>query len=204
MLRKGENEMLKKRGTIKRTRRGALGKAMAFLLALVMVMGMMPTVAFADAVAKVSGTVTYNEDVNSNNIVLKLTGDTTLVLNGVTVKLWRIEGDYNLTIKGTGALMLDSRKHGIETKSLTVNGGYLRVSSSNDGINVKNDVHIRDGKVYAGCGSGYSGIYTKNGNVIIDGGTVDVGNPYFDCTGICASQGSIRINGGVLNSDSDL
>lgn len=122
-------------------------------------------------------------------------------------KLWKQDGAIysymSLNVFGPGSLDLTAANEGLDTElHLTLNGGDIRISSGNDGINTNEDgvsvTTINGGSltIFAGLGAEGDGI-DSNGYLVINGGTVVASaNPAADA-GLDSDLGSF-INGGTV------
>lgn len=113
-------------------------------------------------------------------------------IHGTTVV--QIDGG-TLTIKAAEA---------IEGTYIQINGGDITISASDDGINAakkstayKPTVVINDGNIKITMGQGDTDGIDSNGDIIINGGTIDVtGNSTFDYDGTATHNGgTIIVNG---------
>ena len=98
---------------------------------------------------------------------------------------------------------------GIEATYVQINGGTLAVSARDDGINGANKsgayrtkVEINGGDITVIMASGDTDGIDSNGDIVINGGTIDVtGNSSFDCDGSAQyNGGTIIVNGQQLNA----
>ena len=98
---------------------------------------------------------------------------------------------------------------GLEGTYITVNGGTINISASDDGINAGRKssaytptVEINGGHITIVMGSGDTDGVDSNGNIIITGGTVDVtGQSTFDYDGTAQyTGGTIIVNGQQVDS----
>ena len=98
---------------------------------------------------------------------------------------------------------------GLEGTYIRINGGTIDISASDDGINAANKssaytatVEINDGEITIEMGSGDTDGVDSNGNIVINGGTIDVtGNSSFDCDGTAEyNGGTIIVNGQQVDS----
>lgn len=98
---------------------------------------------------------------------------------------------------------------GIEATYIKINGGTINISASDDGINAANKssaysiaVEINGGYITIKMGSGDTDAIDSNGNIYINGGTIDItGNSPFDYDGTAEyNGGTIIVNGTETNS----
>ena len=120
-------------------------------------------------------------------------------------------GTLNITasddgIHGTSIVQIDDgtlnikAAEGIEGTYIKINGGNITISASDDGINAANKssaysptVEINDGNIKITMGSGDTDGVDSNGDIYINGGTIDVtGNSTFDY------DGTAKLNGGTV------
>ena len=110
-----------------------------------------------------------------------------------------IEGDAFVQID-SGAMSIDAGE-GIEGTYVQVNGGAVNINASDDGINATSKataydiptIEINDGTVTVTMGAGDTDALDANGNLYINGGTVDItAQSPFDF------DGEGRLNGGTV------
>ena len=98
---------------------------------------------------------------------------------------------------------------GIEATYIQLNGGTLSIQASDDGINAARKssaytptVEINDGEITVAMGGGDTDGIDSNGNIIVNGGTVNVtGNSSFDYDGTAQfNGGTIIVNGQQVSS----
>ena len=98
---------------------------------------------------------------------------------------------------------------GIEATYIKINDGTINISASDDGINAANKssaysiaVEINGGYITIKMGSGDTDAIDSNGNLYINGGTIDItGNSPFDYDGNAEyNGGTIIVNGTETNS----
>lgn len=110
----------------------------------------------------------------------------------------------------TGILNIEAENEGLDTElHLTVNGGFIRIRSGNDGINTNEDgisvttVNGGDIRIVAGLDTEGDGI-DSNGYIVINGGTViSMANPRSD-SGLDSDQGTYIHGGWVLATGSPM
>ena len=98
---------------------------------------------------------------------------------------------------------------GIEATYVKINGGTINISASDDGINAANKsknytvtIEINGGHITIKMGSGDTDGIDSNGNLYINGGTIDItGNSPFDYDGESKyTGGTIIVNGEQTNT----
>ena len=107
-----------------------------------------------------------------------------------------------------GTLTLNSGE-GIEATSIQINGGDIDISASDDGINAGRKsnaytvgIEINDGNITIVMGNGDTDAIDANGNIYINGGTIDItANSPFDYDGTAQyNGGTIIVNGQEINT----
>ncbi|MBR2811727.1 MAG: carbohydrate-binding domain-containing protein [Solobacterium sp.] len=107
-----------------------------------------------------------------------------------------------------GTLKLQGAE-GLEATYIQVNGGDLSISASDDGINAarKSSAYtptfeMNDGSLTVSMGSGDTDGIDSNGNIVINGGTINItGQSSFDYDGQAVyNGGTIIVNGQQVNS----
>ena len=154
--------------------------------------------------------------VNSGNITINSTDDSihsngTLIINGGTLTI--NSGDDGIHADGmiviNGGTFNITAAEGIEATYVKINEGTINISASDDGINAgrkSNDyavtIEINGGYITIKMGSGDTDGIDSNGNLYINGGTVDItGNSAFDYDGTAEyNGGTIIVNGTQINS----
>ena len=98
---------------------------------------------------------------------------------------------------------------GLEATYIRINGGDVRISASDDGVNAayKSSAYtptfeMNDGTLTVVMGSGDTDGIDSNGNIVVNGGTIDVtGQSSFDCDGSAQyNGGTIIVNGQQVSS----
>ncbi len=100
----------------------------------------------------------------SDNSDLKLTGDTTLMMD-TNRTLRSISGIYNLTVQGSGKLTVNNPSgHAVEAASLTCSTA-LTLIAKKDGVYTGKEIKITKGPLSASVGG--DGLCSRNGNITI-------------------------------------
>ena len=114
---------------------------------------------------------------------------TTLVIDGGTLDI-------------TGA-------EGLEATDITVNDGDITINASDDGMNAGQksnayamQITINGGNIKINMGSGDTDAIDSNGNITVNGGTINITGPSaFDCDGKAVyNGGTIIVNGETVNA----
>ncbi len=134
----------------------------------------------------------YEDSVNSSGNV---------VINGGTLTIQAgddaIHSDTDVTISG-GTITIANAYEGIEGKNITINSGDIKVTSSDDGINVNDAaglLTITGGNIYLNAGG--DGL-DSNGSAKMTGGTVYVDGPTDSGNGAIDYDKSFTISGGTI------
>lgn len=129
-------------------------------------------------------------------------------------------GQFDITVKddaihAESVLQIDngdfqiSGREGLEATYVQLNGGTIRIQSSDDGINAgqkssayRATVEINGGDITVVMGAGDTDGVDSNGDLIVNGGTINVtGNSGFDYDGTAAyNGGTIIVKGQQLDS----
>ena len=110
----------------------------------------------------------------------------------------------NLVIE-SGTYVIENSTEGIEGRTITIQGGDIKVYASDDGVNAANANASQDeisftmngGKLFVEVGEGDTDCIDSNGNITVTGGTIQlVGQSGFDFDGTAVyTGGEITING---------
>ena len=115
----------------------------------------------------------------------------------------------NTVVQVDGGSVYAAGAEGIEGTYIQFNGGTVSIQASDDGINAARKssaytptVEINDGDITVTMGAGDTDGIDSNGNIIVNGGTVQVtGNSTFDYDGMVSfNGGTVYINGQQASS----
>ena len=148
-------------------------------------------------------TINTNDDgIHSNSDITIHNGELTITCNDDA-----IHADGKLEIN-EGTLTITAHE-GFEATYVKINGGQIHISASDDGINAGNKsnsytttIEINGGNITIKMGQGDTDGIDSNGNLYINGGTIDItGNSPFDYDGEAKySGGTIIVNGKTTNN----
>lgn len=115
-----------------------------------------------------------------------------------------IHASSNLLIE-SGTYVIENSTEGIEGRTITIQGGDIKVYASDDGVNAANANASQDeisftmngGNLFVEVGEGDTDCIDSNGNITVTGGTIQlVGQSGFDFDGTAVyTGGEITING---------
>ncbi|UQZ34845.1 hypothetical protein C2I18_15695 [Paenibacillus sp. PK3_47] len=132
------------------------------------------------------------EDTTLGNIYIK---GGTLTINAADDA---ITGNNLVQIDG-GTINIESSVEGIEANNVIVNDGQITVYASDDGINATPNVNanaaieVNGGTIKVTMGSGDTDAFDSNGDLFINGGTIDV-----EATSAFDADGTAELNGGTV------
>ena len=115
----------------------------------------------------------------------------------------------NTLLRIDGGTMTISAAEGLEGTYIQINGGDISISAADDGVNAakKSSVYtptfeMNDGTLTVVMGAGDTDGIDSNGNIIVNGGTINVtGQSSFDCDGTAQyNGGTIIVNGQQVNA----
>ena len=107
-----------------------------------------------------------------------------------------------------GTISINSAE-GIEGTYIQINGGTININAKDDGINAANKsnsyntaIEINDGNIKINMASGDTDGVDSNGDIYVNGGTIDVtGNSTFDYDGTAEfNGGTIIVNGSEVDT----
>ena len=130
------------------------------------------------------------------------------------------DGDFRISVSDDGIhantlLLIDggtfeiTAAEGLEGTCIRINDGTINISATDDGVNAARKssactpvVEINGGTLTVVMGAGDTDGVDANGNIIINGGTVDItGQSAFDCDGTAQyNGGTVIVNGQTVNS----
>lgn len=135
-----------------------------------------------------------------------LVGNMFLSDNTFTIKAGDdgIHASSNLLIE-SGTYVIENSTEGIEGRTITIQGGDIKVYASDDGVNAANANASQDeisftmngGNLFVEVGEGDTDCIDSNGNITVTGGTIHlVGQSGYDFDGNAVyTGGEITING---------
>jgi len=111
-----------------------------------------------------------------------------------------IRGTSIVQIDG-GVINVETSYEGIEATQIQINGGEIDIYASDDGLNAtaKSNaysvmIEVNDGVITVAVGNGDTDAFDVNGNLYINGGTIDVTAP----TSAFDADGNAQLNGGTV------
>ncbi len=148
-------------------------------------------------------TINTNDDgIHSNSDITINNGKITITSNDDS-----IHADGKLEIND-GTIDLNAHE-GLEATFVKINGGIINITASDDGINAGNKsnnyaptIEINGGNITINMGQGDTDGIDSNGNIYINGGTVNItGQSPFDYDGEAKyTAGTIIVNGQTTNT----
>jgi len=151
----------------------------------------------------IDATIDSKDDgIHSDNIIEIDDGTITITSNDDA-----IHADGLLQIND-GTINITARE-GLEATYVKINGGSINITASDDGINAGNKsnaytttIEINDGNITINMGSGDTDGIDSNGNLYINGGTINItGQSPFDYDGEAKyTGGTIIVNGTTTNT----
>ena len=189
-------------------------RIISVLLAFVMMVGLIPAATMPARAQNVIGLINASGIRANEGVVLY--GDTILNMD-TDLTVPSIEGDYNLTVQGSGKLTVNGGGNGIDVRSLNCSSN-LFIQTGWHAIEAAGAVYINNaesfivGGIYAGghidiqcsnatiAGNG-NAIFSSLGNITLSGGTFDIGA---NGIAVAAETGGIYMTGAfTVNSNND-
>ena len=170
------------------------------------------------------------DSLEANDSIHIADGDITIVTNkdalhseneddGSLGYIYILDGTLNINaaddaIRGTtvvqidgGTINIETCTEGIEGTYIQINGGEISIYATDDGINASEKsssydlmIEVNGGTIYVKVGSGDTDAFDSNGDIYINGGTIDVeANSAFDASGTAQlNGGEVTVNGTVI------
>ena len=188
-------------------------RILSVLLAFIMVVGLIPAAAMPVRAQNVIGLINASGIRANEGVVLY--GDTTLNMD-TDLTVPSIEGDYNLTIQGSGKLTVNGSGNGIDVRSLNCSSD-LFIQTGWHAIEAAGAVYITNaesfivGGIYAAghidircsnatiAGNDYA-ISSALGSITLSGGTFDIGA---NGRAVYANMGDITMDGDFTVNSND-
>ncbi len=117
-----------------------------------------------------------------------------------------IQGTSYVQING-GIIDIETSTEGIEGTFIQINNGDINIYATDDGINASKGssaysvvIEVNGGTIYVKVGSGDTDGFDSNGDIYINGGTIDVeANSAFDFNGVGElNDGTVTVNGEII------
>lgn len=117
-----------------------------------------------------------------------------------------IRGNSIVQIDG-GSINIETCTEGIEGTYIQINGGEIDLYATDDGINATNKssaynvvIEVNGGTINVSMGSGDTDAFDANGDIYINGGTIEVqANSAFDSDGTAElNGGEVTVNGQII------
>ena len=151
----------------------------------------------------------YKDGLHSENDDDDTLGNITIIGGDFVIKVYddAIHATYKLQIDG-GSFDINAAE-GLEATYIQINDGVINIQASDDGINAARKssacvptVEFNGGTTTIVMGAGDTDGVDSNGNIVVNGGTIDVrGTSTFDYDGTAQyNGGTIIVNGTVTNS----
>ena len=188
-------------------------RIISVLLAFVMVVGLIPVAAIPARAQNITGLMYASTVIADRGVVLM--GDTHLYMD-IDLSVPYIEGDYNLTIDGSGKLTVNGSGNGIDVKSLNctsdlfVQPGWHAIEAAG-AVYINNAESFVVGGIYAAghidiqcsnatiAGNDYA-ISSALGSITLSGGTFDIGA---NGVAVFANVGDITMDGDFTVNSND-
>jgi len=140
---------------------------------------------------------------NANVVYIELNGDNKISTSTNEELNAAIYSADDLVIEGDGNLSISSNYTGIKSKDkFLMKSGNITINASDDGIHANEVLEINGGKITITMAQGDTDGVDSNGNVIINGGTINVsGQSAFDYDGTgTINGGKVICNGKEVSS----
>ncbi len=131
--------------------------------------------------------------------------------------IYILDGTLNITaaddgIRGTSIVQIDGGEinietctEGIEATSIQINGGEISIYATDDGINASAKsnydivIEVNGGTINVSMASGDTDAFDSNGNIYINGGTIDI-----TATSAFDPAGEAQLNGGTVTVNGEI
>ena len=165
-----------------------------------------------DSISIASGTynLTSPEDgLHAENSDDETLGNIYIASGSFTINVGDDAIHVNTILQIDGGTFRISAAEGLEATYIQINGGDISISASDDGVNAaqKSSAYtptfeMNDGTLTIVMGAGDTDAVDSNGNIIINGGTIDItGNSSFDYDGAAQlNGGTVIVNGQQVTS----
>ena len=162
------------------------------------------------AIADGSFTITAGDDgLHAENADDETLGSVTITGGTFTIKAVDDAVHATTLLQIDGGSLDITAAEGLEATYIQINDGEINISASDDGVNAARKssvytptVEINGGTLTVVMGAGDTDAVDSNGNLIINGGTVNISaQSAFDCDGAAQyNGGTIIINGQTVNA----